>query len=229
MHHDFWHERWHKGEIGFHQNEVNSCLLKYWDALAVPDTGTVFVPLCGKSADMILLRRRGHPVLGVELSMIAAQSFFAENGATPHATTLGDFECLENDGINLLCGDFFALRAEDLALVSAVYDRAALVALPPEMRREYAAHMARILPPETQMLLIVMEYPQPERKGPPFAVALDEVRALYGAAAAIEVLESRDVLDANPRFKQQGLTRMWEHVLRLRFEKDRPSEICHWR
>lgn len=217
MHHNFWHERWHKGEIGFHQNEVNSWLLKYWDALAVPDTGTAFVPLCGKSLDMVWLRRRGHQVLGVELSMIAVQSFFAENGATPHATTLDNFECLENEGVRLLCGDFFALRTEDMAHVSTVYDRAALVALPVEMRRQYAAHMARILPPGTPMLLVVMDYPQHERSGPPFAATLDEVRTLYGAVADIEVLESRDVLDENPRFKQQGLTRMREHVLRLRF------------
>ena len=47
--------------------------------------------------------------------------------------------------------------------------------------------------------------------------SLDEVRALYGSVADIKVLESRDVLDENPRFKQQGLTRMSEHVLRLCF------------
>ena len=217
MEHDFWHERWRKGEIGFHQNEINPRLLQYWDGLAVAKTATVFVPLCGKSADMIWLRQRGHRVLGAELSMIAVQSFFAENGATPLTTTPGDFECLENDGIRLLCGDFFALRAADLAQVGAVYDRAALIALPPAMRGQYAAQMARILPPGTPMLLVVMDYPQHERSGPPFAVTLDEVRALYGSVADIRVLESRDVLDENPRFKQQGLTRMWEHVVRVDF------------
>jgi len=217
MEHDFWHERWRKGEIGFHQNEINPWLLQYWDALAVAKTATVFVPLCGKSLDMVWLRQRGHQVLGAELSMIAVQSFFAGNGATPHATTLNDFECLENEGIRLLCGDFFALRAADLAHIGAVYDRAALIALPREMRRQYAARMARIVPPGTPMLLVVMDYPQHERNGPPFAVTLDEVRALYGSVADIKVLESRDVLDENPRFKQQGLTRMWEHVLRMRF------------
>lgn len=98
-----------------------------------------------------------------------------------------------------------------------MYDRAALIALPPEMRRQYAAQMARIVPPGTPMLLVVMDYPQHERSGPPFAVTLDEVRALYGSVADIKVLESRDVLDENPRFKQQGLTRMWEHVVRVDF------------
>lgn len=217
MHHDFWHERWHKGDIGFHQNEVNPNLLKYWDALEVPDTNTAFVPLCGKSADMIWLRRRGHQVVGVELSMIAVQSFFAENGATPHASVQGEFECLENDGIRLWCGDYFALRAEDMADVGAVYDRAAFVALPPEMRRRYAVQMERILPPGTLMLLVVMDYPQQEMSGPPFAVTLDEVRELFTGATDIEVLQSRDVLDENPRFKQHGLTQMREYVLRLRF------------
>lgn len=217
MEHDFWHKRWRNGEIGFHQNEINPWLLQYWDALAVAKTATVFVPLCGKSADMIWLRQRGHQVLGVELSMIAVQSFFAENGATPHTTALGEFECLENDGIRLLCGDFFALRAGDLAHIGAVYDRAALIALPSEMRRQYAAQMARILPAGTPMLLVVMDYPQHELNGPPFAVTLDEVRELYGYAADIEVLESRDVLNENPRFKGQGLTRMREHVVRVRF------------
>lgn len=217
MHHDFWHERWRNGEIGFHQEEVNPNLLEHWETLAVPDSETVFVPLCGKSTDMVWLRRRGHPVLGVELSRIAVQSFFAENGATPLAGRQGELECLQHDGIHLCCGDFFALRPQDLAGVGAVYDRAALVALPAEMRRRYAAKMAHLLPPGTRMLLVVMDYPQHELEGPPFAVTLDEVRELYGAAADIEVLRSRDTLDENPRFRERGLTRLREHVLCLRF------------
>lgn len=217
MEHDFWHERWRNGEIGFHLNEINPWLLRHWPTLDVPQAGTVFVPLCGKSLDMLWLREQGHAVLGVELSGIAVEAFFTGQGATAQRNLQGKFAALESDGIRLLCGDFFDLRREDMAQVSAVYDRAALIALPPDLRRRYAQHLAHILPAGTVMLLVVMEYPQAERNGPPFSVPPDEVRALYGDVARIELLESREVLDENPRFKQQGVTRMHEHVLQLCF------------
>ena len=50
------------------------------------------------------------------------------------------------ENIELLVGDFFALTAADLAGVAGVYDRAALVALPPKMREDYVRLLAELLP-----------------------------------------------------------------------------------
>jgi len=212
---DFWLERWKRKEIGFHQSDINPYLRQYWQALHLARNSEVFVPLCGKSNDLLWLRQQEHPVLGVELSAIAAQAFFEENGYTPHRASSVNFACYEADHIRILCGDFFDLRKGDLAKVGAVYDRASLVALPPDMRERYVRHIVDILPPATQILLITFDYPQPEMAGPPFAVSPDEVETLYRPHAEIRLLAQLDVLAQNPRFQERGLTRLQENIFHL--------------
>jgi thiopurine S-methyltransferase len=212
---EFWLERWMRKEIGFHQDEINPYLRRYWQELPAALSGETFVPLCGKSQDMLWLRQQGCKVLGVELSDIAVRDFFEENGLAPTQVRNGKFEYSEADGIRILCGDFFDLNKDDLARVGAVYDRASLVALPPEMRERYARHLVEMLPPATQILLVTFDYPQAEMQGPPFAVSVHEVEALYGKYAEIRLLAQEDVLEQNPRFKQRGMSRMQENIFLL--------------
>jgi thiopurine S-methyltransferase len=212
---EFWLERWERAEIGFHQNEINPFLLRFWQALPNPAGGEVFVPLCGKSLDMVWLRQQGCSVLGVELSAIAVQDFFKENGLSPTHTAIGKFESYEAGGIRILCGDIFDLGPEDLTKVSAVYDRASLVALPPDMRERYARHLVDVLPPATQILLVTFDYPQAEMQGPPFAVSVKEVEVLYSKYAEIRLLAQEDALAKNPRFQQRGVSRMQESTFLL--------------
>jgi thiopurine S-methyltransferase len=215
MEKDFWLERWERHEIGFHQDEVNPYLREYWQELHLASDGVVFVPLCGKSRDMLWLRKHGYAVLGVELSDIAVQAFFGEHGHIPSHTSSGKFDSCEADNIRILCGDFFDLSKDDLVQVEAVYDRASLVALPPEMRERYARHLAGILAPATQILLITFDYPQEEMQGPPFAVSIGEVEALYRDRAEVRLLAQLDVLEQNPRFQQRGLSRLHENIFLL--------------
>lgn len=212
---EFWLERWKRDEIGFHQDEINSYLRQYWNELNAPGNSEVFVPLCGKSSDMQWLHEHGHPVLGVELSTIAVQAFFRENGYTPKRVTTEEFDRYEVDGIRILCGDFFDLEKNDLAKVRAVYDRASLIALPPEMRERYASHLVSILPPATKILLITFDYPQHEMPGPPFAVSRNEVEALYKRHADVRLLAHLDVLPQNPRFQLRGMSRLHENIFLL--------------
>ncbi len=212
---EFWLERWERGEIGFHQDQINPFLHQYWQELRNSHRGEVFVPLCGKSQDMVWLRQQGCEVLGVELSSIAVEDFFRENGQLPTHAISGKFKSCEADGVRILCGDFFDLSKADLANVSAVYDRASLVALPPDMRERYARHLVDILPPATQILLVTFDYPQAEMQGPPFAVSVNEVEALYDKYAEIRLLAQKDALQKNPRFKQRGVSRMEESIFLL--------------
>jgi thiopurine S-methyltransferase len=215
MDRDFWHERWQRNEIGFHQQEINAHLQDFWGQLAVPAGGLVFVPLCGKSRDLLWLRARGHAVLGVEISPIAVRDFFIENALTPQVTRQGAFERYEADGLVMLCGDFFDLTAELVQGVAGVYDRASLIALPPELRTRYAECSAAILPAAAGTLLVTMEYAQNEMSGPPFAVREDEVRRLYDKRYAVTRLFSKDILAENPRFRERGLDALSEKVYRL--------------
>lgn len=215
MEKSFWHERWERQEIGFHQNEINPFLAQYWQELQLAPDAKVFVPLCGKSLDMLWLRKQGHPVLGVELSPIAVQAFFRETGYTPAHTAKKRFECYEADNISIQCGDFFNLKKDDLKDVSAVYDRASMVALPPEMRERYVRHLLDILPSATRILLLSFNYHQPEMPGPPFAVSVEEVESLYKGRADICLLAQHDTLDENPRFREHGLTQLQENIFLL--------------
>lgn len=220
MHPDFWHERWQRQQIGFHQASVNFYLQQYWPRLAPAPGSRVFVPLCGKSADMLWLRAQGYQVAGVELSPLAVAAFFDENGLVAQVRRQGAFEVHEADGIAIYLGDFFALAPADLADVAALYDRAALIALPPAMRPAYVAHLQRLLAPGTRALLVAIEYDQAEMDGPPFSVPETEVRALHADRAEVERLYAADILDQEPKFRDKGLSRLQEKVYALTYNRN---------
>ncbi|MGM0593809.1 MAG: thiopurine S-methyltransferase [Pseudomonadota bacterium] len=186
MDHTFWLERWERDQIGFHQAEVNAYLCSHWEELGLAEGAPVFVPLCGKSRDMLWLRSQGHEVLAVELSEKAVAAFFEENRIPPAVEHTERFSAYSAAGLKLLAGDFFALRPADLEGICAVYDRASLIALPPSMRSDYARHMATLLPAGAHILLITMEYADPAIEGPPFSVTEEEVRGLYGEYFSVE-------------------------------------------
>ncbi len=212
---NFWHDRWKQNEIGFHQEVFNSHLQEFWPSLGLPAASRVFVPLCGKSRDLLWLRAQGHDVLGVEVSPIAVSDFFQENRLASEVTRRGLFEVWAADGLTVLCGDFFALTPDWLAGIHAVFDRASLIALPPEMRARYAARIAGLLPPAARILLITMEYPAGAMQGPPFSVEQGEVRRLYEKHFQVTSLLHKDILAENPRFRERGLTSLHEHVYRM--------------
>lgn len=215
MEKEFWLERWKREEIGFHEGEVNVYLPQFWSGLNVEQGAMVFVPLCGKSFDMQWLREQGYSVLGVELSNIAVQAFFSENGHVPVHSQSDKFEIFEASNIRILCGDYFDLVSAQLARVTAVFDRASMIALPPDMRKRYAQQLVNILPAQAKILFVAIDYPQAQMSGPPFAMGHDEIVALFGEYADIKQLAHNDVLEKNPRFKSRGLTSMQENVYLL--------------
>ncbi len=218
MHRDFWQNRWDEGRIGFHQDDINPYLVRHWSSLNLPKGSTVFVPLCGKSRDMLWLRGQGYEVLGVEVVPRAVEAFFAENALTATRRSHGQFTLWESEGIKILQGDFFDVSAADVSAVGAVYDRASLIALPKDMRERYALHLRTILPDKLGVLLITMDYVQTEMDGPPFAVTQHEVEVLYRGLFKVGLLSSEDILAVTPRFQQQGLSRLLENVYLLQSE-----------
>lgn len=213
---EFWLNRWQRNKLGWHEDGVNRHLAEHWPSLELPEDARVLVPLCGKSLDLLWLASRGHPVLGVDISPLAAEQFFAESQLEPRIDAFGPFQRYQVDEMTLLVGDFFELHREQVARISAVYDRASLVALPPEMRPRYARHLATLLPPGVGSLLITLEYEQSRMKGPPFAVLEPEVRALLEADFQVETLSIVDALAENPRFRARGLDALEERIYRLR-------------
>ncbi|MEL6691143.1 MAG: thiopurine S-methyltransferase [Pseudomonadota bacterium] len=183
MEHSFWHERWQSGRIAFHEGAPNALLTRYWPGLEMGCR--VFVPLCGKAVDLAWLAAQGHEVVGAELDPVAVAAFFEEHGLRPTAEAHGPLTLFSADAISIWQGDIFALTADMLGPVDAVFDRAALVALPAEMRRRYAAHLMD-LTQRAPEFLITYEYSNPEMKGPPHSVPKAEVIEHYGADFQIE-------------------------------------------
>ena len=212
---DYWHQRWRVGQTGFHQPLVEPNLEKFWPSLALSAGASVLVPLCGKSRDLTWLAARGHRVLGIEYSTIAIENYFLENGLAARRLTAGAFEELSDGPIRILRGDFFDLTAEKSNAFEAVYDRAALIALPPESRRRYAQHLTALNPPGSRMLLIALEYPQHQAAGPPFSVPQEEVNSLYESAYSVEMLSREDNLNQEPRMRAKGVTEMTQVCYRL--------------
>lgn len=212
---DFWHQRWATNQIGFHQSEANPYLQRYWARLGIEPGARVLVPLCGKSLDLSWLAGQGHPVLGVELSEKAVQEFFSEQGLTPLVSQNGAFKVYSAGAVEIWCGDFFSLRAEDVIGCEALYDRAAIIALPPVMRGRYVDHLDKVLPEHCKGLLITLDYDQAKIDGPPFSVPDEEVQRLLTPAWELEVLETCDVLEQSPKFLKGGVERLQERVYRL--------------
>lgn len=187
MEHPFWRERWQAGQIGFHEGRPNQYLAAH--ASRLPPGGRVLMPLCGKAVDLAHLAGAGHTVVGVELVEDAVAAFFAEQGLSPTRTPVGDAAVYQAGPITVIAGDWFATTAAQLGAIDAVYDRAALIALPPPMRARYVAHL-RTVAPTAPVLLVTVDYPQEAMAGPPFAVGDAEVRTLH-AGRAIAILDDQ--------------------------------------
>jgi thiopurine S-methyltransferase len=212
---EFWHYRWRTGQIGFHQSGVDRSLRQHWPELGLSSDSRVFVPLCGKSLDLLWLREQGHSVTGVELSILALESFCMEHGVPAKRRMLGDFDVYEAAKLQLFRGDFFALTPQLLGPIPAVYDRAALISWIPEMRADYVKHMTALSNPGTQTLLVTMEYHQEQMKGPPFSVTAGEVERLYARHHEIRELSRRSILATEPRLRARGLSELYEVCYRL--------------
>jgi thiopurine S-methyltransferase len=216
MDHEFWHARWERKEIGFHQESVNHYLHEYWPELTGTEKSQVLVPLCGKSHDLWWLHDRGHPILGVELSSIACKDFFEEAGEKAMVTPGSPFTRFRHDDtLELWCGDFYQLSPADVENVRWVYDRAALIALPPPMRQHYASHLSAILPENCGILLVTLDYDGSEMTGPPFNVTDNEVYELFSDHFTVERLRQNNMGKDDPFAKRKGLGSATESVFRL--------------
>ena len=215
MHREFWIERWATQRIGFHLDHPNPTLMKHWSALQLTPGDLVLVPLCGKSHDVHWLAENGHSVMGVELSSQAIESFLAEAQLKPSYSQCGPFHISQTANISLWCGSFFELDTQELPHIRGFYDRASVIALPPELRRLYARTLSEVLSPGAVGLMITIEYPSDEMEGPPFSVPPAEVEGLLGNTFVIEHLSEADMFSPESRLAERGVTALTQHVFKL--------------
>ena len=217
--HQHWIDRWEDGRIGFHQDKINPWLEKFLPNLfpqSEPQQDKkILLPLCGKSLDLVWLAEKGFTSIGVELSSIATNAFFEEQNLTPTISSIGDFKKFQNSRITILEGDFFQLASNTLGECKAVFDRAALVALPDEMRKLYAEHLTNLISQGGKILLVTTEFPQQQKTPPPFSVSQKEVESLYQKHCDIELLHSEDLSATRDPLTERGVTSLVEKIYLL--------------
>ena len=204
---DFWHSRWQTGQHGWHEAGGNEALREFWPTL---DAGSrVLVPLCGKSVDLLWLAKQGAEVIGVEVSEIAARSFFEEAGLQYEMDEAGGLNWFRNleAGIAIACGNYFEFSDRPF---DALYDRASLVALPPKKRPEYIRRTKNLLKPGAAQLLLTLEYDDTDIEGPPFSVFADEVFGYWPGLRRVR--EHNDIENSPPKFRDVGITEVIEVV-----------------
>lgn len=189
---EFWLQKWAKNEIGFHGKVPHPLLVKHFDSLSLPNNSRIFLPLCGKTLDIAWLLSKGFSVVGVELSAEAIKQLFNELSLTPNISTVGKLNLYQSKNLTIFVGDIFDLSTEMLGHVHAIYDRAALVALPETMRIKYASHLRQITSAAPQ-LLVTFTYDQSLKKGPPFSITQFELEKHYSHFYEIKLLETINV------------------------------------
>lgn len=211
MDREFWLQRWQSKKPGFHQQKINSRLTRHWPGLGLKQ-GKVFVPLCGSTIDMNWLTGNGFQVLGVEFSEFACRKYFADNQLEFTESTNSRFTVFEGENIELWQGDFFAMEPQDLAGIKGVYDRASLIALPRQMRQQYVQHLSKLLEPQSQVLLISIDYDESKMQGPPFSVIEQEVRQLYSSDFDVEMVAGSSGPDVVGNLAKRGLDSLNEKI-----------------
>lgn len=199
----FWIDKWKKQETGFHLASAHPLLQKYFATVFTNQT-SIFLPLCGKTQDLLFCSQQGLRVIGNELSELAIEQFFQVNHLAPKTEIFEKFALHEADDIRIYQGDYFDLDKRAFENTQAIYDRAALVALPGEMRQNYVDKMKQMFP-QAAMLLITLEYNQQEMNGPPFSVSQEEVNSLFDFATVVQ-LYKQDIIEKELKFKARGLS-----------------------
>lgn len=178
MEKEFWDDRWKTNEIAFHLEDVNPILLDHFEKLSLKSGRRVFIPLCGKTKDINWLLKNNYKVVGIELNEIAVEELFLQLKIKPNITKVNNLTLCSFNNLEIYLGNFFDLSENILGYIDAIYDRAALVALPFSMRENYSKHIVKITNNAPQ-LLITYNYDQSLLDGPPFAVLTDEIKKLY--------------------------------------------------
>ena len=204
MEHKFWRERWKEGRVGFHQADVHPTLLKRKKELFSLSGQSVLVPLAGKSFDVNWFAQEGHEVTAIELSVIAAREFHEEHQREPTVGKVGSYEVFQSERCRFMVGDVFNAKELGEGSFDIVWDRAALVALDPPRRAKYGPLMLSMLKPGGFILLNTFRYPRGIKEGPPHSIEEQEIWALYGDNARIELLESADRIEEETRWKEMG-------------------------
>ena len=211
---DFWDNCWQRESQPFHVAKPHQLLIKHYQTIFSKDH-KVLVPLSGKTIDTLFLAEQGFQSVAIEFNPTAVEKFFLENNLNPTAQPLAkgmnsseqdlsDIQLYQLPNIDLWQADFFAVTSQMVGSFTQVYDRASFVALPVEMRQQFAQHLQSLLLPNSVILMVTMDYDPEQMSGPPFHVTLHELKNCF-PSATIEEIDRISLLDNHSRWQQLEL------------------------
>ena len=200
---EYWQKRWSQNEIGWQRDAVHKFLVKYVDELTDYRSNLrVFVPLCGKSLDMLWLADQGHHVVGVDFVKHPIESFFEENNLTfrklckvklaAACEAIDVYKCEEKQ-ITIFCCDLFALTVEDVGgKFDAIWDRSSLSAVLPQVGdrgKRYTKHMRSFLTDKGGYMVESHRYNVDCGGLPPACIPEELMKEIYGDHFIIKELD----------------------------------------
>ena len=213
----FWLKKWDDNQIGFHEEDYNPNLVKFWPQLASDNQlSTILVPLCGKTKDILYLAAQGHKVIGVELSELAAKSFFEENQLAYQEESHKDWKRFTSDNISILVTDLLKIDLDLLKDCNGFYDRASVVALPLVMRKEYI-QLLLSLPHLKAGLMIAMSFDDNKSEvGPPFSMDQADIKMLFDGKSDLEELSAYTETGEDLSVHKGKISKRVEYALAVR-------------
>jgi thiopurine S-methyltransferase len=202
----YWQSRWQKGNTGWHMDTVYPPLPHLWNQIGMNSDTRVLVPLCGKSLDLLWLTDHCDTVTGVDISPKALQHVMQKHSESFIKDTSHGFTIYRSDSLVLWEGDFAKLPSDQIPPQNLIYDKASIIALPPEKRQRHAEKMIELSSFNTQILIQIFEYDQNEMNGPPFSVEEQELKRLFGNQFKLKCLHEQSKLEELQKFKQRGLS-----------------------
>ena len=200
-----WLHFWESNETNWHSDTITQELVEYFELFELEPGDKVFVPLCGKSLDMLYIMNQGFSVVGVEISEIGVRQFFRENDLTYKITRVDDFDLYSSENLEIYCGDFFSLTSKHLNNVKAVLDSKSLIALEPDLRQKYVKYLNDIISVGARILLVTLQYPQHQMSGPPFSVDKSEVESLFSMTFESRELRSFNDIENGSKLERAGV------------------------
>jgi len=215
---DFWINRWKDGLIGWHNTEFNNSLVQYGETVFIDKSHAIFVPLCGKSLDMVWLLTKGYKVVGCELSSKACIEFFTENNIPYEVTQRPAHKLFTSTDaqspIKIYCGDIFDLTENDIGQSSGVFDRAAYIALNNKQRQEYTMLLGKLFN-DSIILIETIQYDQSIVDGPPFSISFEELNQNFSKHQLQLLNEDFKHKIGNQRFVNAGVTHVHQSTYRI--------------
>lgn len=198
-----------KTDPPYHRKNYTAKLVQYHDRLVQGKKNSrVFVPLCGKSLDLIYLSEQGHEVIGLEYSKIAVNDFFEENNLAYNKEQCEGSPFVKyaakDKNITIYQGDLFDFSQEvcGSGSIDAVWDRGSFVAINVSSRDKYVELMSSLVKPSGRILMEIVKYHDPDYYGPPRIILEQDLKS-YFKRFTVEVSEY-ELFDPQPSYYKRG-------------------------